>query len=118
MKIVLITSITLALVLDSFAQTPGTKLWELTTGGRVSSSPALGGDGTIYFGSDDGKLWAVSTNGTTNWTFRIGPQVTASPAIGTDGNEQLLRDIAARVDAVFVEGHRIRTDLCLMIHPP
>ena len=62
----LITWITLAITLTGFGQTPGAKLWELVTGGPISSSPALASDGTIYIGSNDGKLWAVNTNGTTN----------------------------------------------------
>ncbi len=41
-----------------FAETPGTKKWEFLTDGYVSSSPAIGADGTIYFGSGDQKLYA------------------------------------------------------------
>jgi outer membrane protein assembly factor BamB len=81
----LIAGLTLAITLTTCGQTPGTRVWDVLTGGPVFSSPALGPDGTIYVGSSDGKLWAVNTNGTTNWTFLIGPQVTASPAIGADG---------------------------------
>ena len=36
------------------AQTPGTLRWVFTTGGGVSSSPAIGEDGTVYVGSGDG----------------------------------------------------------------
>jgi len=34
--------------------------WKFTTGNHVESSPAIGPDGTIYFGSDDGKVYAVN----------------------------------------------------------
>ena len=34
----------------------GAPIWEFKTGGEVSSSPAIGPDGTIYVGSDDNKL--------------------------------------------------------------
>jgi len=39
----------------------GTLKWKFTTGviGQVNSSPAIAADGTIYFGSDDGNLYAV-----------------------------------------------------------
>jgi hypothetical protein len=37
----------------------GTQKWAFTTGGPINSSPALGPDGTVYVGSDDGKLYAV-----------------------------------------------------------
>jgi outer membrane protein assembly factor BamB len=36
--------------------TVGIKLWEFETGGKVTSSPAIGSDGTVYVGSYDNKL--------------------------------------------------------------
>ena len=41
---------------------PGTVLWEFETGRGVSSSPAIGSDGTVYVGSDDKKLYAIKTD--------------------------------------------------------
>ena len=35
---------------------PGTALWEFKTGYYVTSSPAIGSDGTVYVGSDDKNL--------------------------------------------------------------
>ncbi|MBP7562114.1 MAG: PQQ-binding-like beta-propeller repeat protein [Armatimonadetes bacterium] len=32
--------------------------WKFPTGSWVRSSPAIGLDGTLYVGSDDGKLYA------------------------------------------------------------
>ena len=40
----------------------GVKLWEFVTGGDVSSSPAIGTDGTVYVGSVDKKLYAIKTD--------------------------------------------------------
>ena len=37
--------------------TAGAKLWEFETGGKVSSSPTIGPDGTVYVGSIDKKLF-------------------------------------------------------------
>jgi outer membrane protein assembly factor BamB len=34
-------------------------LWEAFTGGSSNSSPAIGADGTVYVGSDDGRVYAV-----------------------------------------------------------
>ena len=34
--------------------------WAYTTGGYVNSSPALAPNGTIYVGSNDGKLYAIN----------------------------------------------------------
>ena len=42
--------------------TAGDKLWEFKTGGGVLSSPAIGSDGTVYFGSVDNKLYAIKTD--------------------------------------------------------
>jgi outer membrane protein assembly factor BamB len=34
-------------------------LWEFVTNGSSNSSPAIGADGTIYVGSDDGRVYAI-----------------------------------------------------------
>ncbi|HJO48720.1 MAG TPA: PQQ-binding-like beta-propeller repeat protein, partial [Candidatus Scalindua sp.] len=59
--------------------------WKFEVEKRITSSPAIGLDGTIYFGSVDGKLYAVSSEGKLVWTFQTGGEVTSSPAIGPDG---------------------------------
>ena len=63
----------------------------------VDSSPAIGDDGTIYFGTDPygamgqdpinvtTNFWAVNPNGTFKWVFETGDGVESSPAIGLDG---------------------------------
>ena len=66
-------------------QTRLTNLWTITIGNRSDSSPALGSDGTLYFGVRDGKLWAVATNGTVKWVFRADREIKSSPAVGMDG---------------------------------
>jgi len=40
----------------------GTPIWEFETGFYVPSSPAIGSDGTVYVGSEDGKLYAIKTD--------------------------------------------------------
>jgi len=35
------------------------KQWEFGTGGTIDSSPAISPDGTVYFGSADGRLYAL-----------------------------------------------------------
>ena len=65
---------------------PGTLKWKFATGSFIEySSPAIGTDGTIYVGSDDGNLYAVNPDGTLEWTFATGGNVYSSPAIGNDG---------------------------------
>ena len=41
---------------------PVTVLWEFQTGDGVGSSPAIGSDGTVYVGSQGGKLYAIKTD--------------------------------------------------------
>jgi outer membrane protein assembly factor BamB len=54
----------------------------------VQSSPAIDADGTIYVGSDDGHLYAITPGGSQDWKYppvgAIGA-VKSSPAIGSDG---------------------------------
>ena len=63
-----------------------TFLWEIVTGGRVYSSPAIGSDGTVYVGSNDYKVYALDgQSGAKKWEFKTGSPVSSSPAIGSDG---------------------------------
>ena len=65
---------------------PDTVLWEFKTGDAVNSSPAIGSDGTVYVGSMDHKLYALSgKSGVKLWEFKTGDAVYSSPAIGSDG---------------------------------
>ena len=65
---------------------PGTVLWEFETGDWVWSSPAIGPDGTVYVGSSDKKLYALSgKSGEKLWEFETEALVSSSPAIGPDG---------------------------------
>ncbi len=36
---------------------------------QINGSPAIGANGTIYFGSNNGFLYAISANATENWKF-------------------------------------------------
>ena len=64
----------------------GTQKWAFPTGNIVGASPAIGGDGTLYVGSNDFNLYAINPDGTQKWAFPTGGNVGgSSPAIGTDG---------------------------------
>lgn len=61
-------------------------LWAFPTNDEVTSSPAVGSDGTIVFGSTDGYVYAVNPDGTLKWRAPTGGAVDiATPAIGPDG---------------------------------
>jgi serine/threonine protein kinase len=68
------------------AEKPGTVLWAFETGGYVDSCPAIGSDGTVYVGSGDKKLYALSgKSGVKLWEFETGGDIRSCPAIGSDG---------------------------------
>ena len=60
-------------------------MWEYRTGGRILTWPAIGADGTIYLGSDDGYVYALLADGSLQWRFQTDGKVRASPAIAEDG---------------------------------
>jgi hypothetical protein len=92
-------------------------MWASPTGGVVRSSPAIGVDGTVYVGSNDGYLYAITPPNQTGsiivldpgykWRHQTGGQVQASPAIGADGTVYVgsVHDVAGfgpfgRIDAI------------------
>jgi outer membrane protein assembly factor BamB len=56
-----------------------------TVGDWVDSSPAIGADGTIYFGSWDNNIYAFAPDGTEKWRVPTNAQVISSAAIAADG---------------------------------
>ncbi|WP_277543584.1 outer membrane protein assembly factor BamB family protein [Haloarcula laminariae] len=58
-----------------------TEQWTYQTNGEVTSSPAIV-DGTVYVGSEDGYLYALSAmDGTEHWSFRTGDAIRSSPTV-------------------------------------
>jgi hypothetical protein len=63
----------------------GTAVWNSFTGDVVESSPVIaGGNHVIYFGSDDGNIYAYDSSGAQLWTKSTGAPVSGSPALGPD----------------------------------
>ena len=52
---------------------------------EIYSSPAIGPDGTIYFGASNEYIHALYPNGTLKWRYKTNNVVYSSPAIGDDG---------------------------------
>lgn len=64
----------------------GREKWHFITQGKeVMTTPAIGQDGTIYFGASDTYLYAVNSSGIEIWRFATSGPVESSPAIGADG---------------------------------
>ncbi len=91
--------------------------------GPISSSPALAGT-HLYFGSDDGNVYAVDkATGHIDWSFLTGDVVVSSPAVATggpgpvvvvgsnDGKVYFLEDDVDSVTALpaFVVGAAVRS---------
>jgi eukaryotic-like serine/threonine-protein kinase len=55
--------------------------WRFKTRGKVRSSPALSGH-TLYFGSEDGFLYALdAATGALEWRLSTGAEISSSPAV-------------------------------------
>ena len=68
----------------------GTSKWNHSFKGTnaIFSSPAIGSDGTIYFGAEtstSGYVYALNPDGTQKWRYTTNNTVRSSPAIGADG---------------------------------
>ncbi|MBI2925514.1 MAG: PQQ-binding-like beta-propeller repeat protein [Verrucomicrobia bacterium] len=64
----------------------GAQKWTFATGDKVVCSPAVAADGTVCFGSLDGKFYALNADGTKRWDFAASAGFgESSPAIGPDG---------------------------------
>jgi outer membrane protein assembly factor BamB len=78
--------------------------WSYETRGPITSSPALGTDGTVLVGSHDGELHVVSRDGKPLWRFSTGDLIFSSPAlfrgsvayIGSDDDHLYALDLGAR----------------------
>jgi outer membrane protein assembly factor BamB len=51
----------------------------------TDSTPAISPDGTVYLGTFDGTLQAISSTGDFKWAFAAKSEIWSSPALGSDG---------------------------------
>lgn len=62
----------------------GALIWEFRTGGPIWSSPSYR-DNILYFGSDDGKVYALDTvTQKPKWTYQTGGKVRSAAALSED----------------------------------
>jgi outer membrane protein assembly factor BamB len=54
------------------ASTQGGAQWKFATGRGIFSSPVVGADGTIYFGSADQTFYALAPDGSPRWSIPTG----------------------------------------------
>ena len=56
--------------------------WTYPTGGGVQGGAAIGGDGTVYVGSNDNSVYALNGQfGYPVWSYQTSGPVSATPAI-------------------------------------
>jgi outer membrane protein assembly factor BamB len=60
--------------------------WSVALYYGSDSAPAVGSDGTIYFGTWNEKLWALNPDGSRKWVFRAGNEIKSAPAVGLEGS--------------------------------
>lgn len=63
----------------------GTQRWMFLAPDWVDTTPAVGPNGTIHFGTWDGTLFALRPDGTKRWEYPAGSFITSSPAVAPDG---------------------------------
>ena len=91
----------IAELLESAGPEVGEILFCFEADGQIVSTPCIGEDGTIYFGTQNASLFAVDRNGNLKWKWKYeygawgGPQAfESSPVIGDDGTIYVADDIA------------------------
>jgi outer membrane protein assembly factor BamB len=51
----------------------------------ISSAAAIGRDGSIYFGSENGYLYALTSSGQLRWSYKAAEPIRSAPAISSNG---------------------------------
>src|SRR5579862_9637195 len=60
----------------------GLEKWRFQTGNVILGSPVVGSNGHVYFGSDDGCVYALDSNGNYLWSYQTGSIVRSTPLLG------------------------------------
>jgi outer membrane protein assembly factor BamB len=63
----------------------GAVQWQFDASESIYSSPVIDENGTIYVGSDDHYLYAISPDGSLKWKYLTADEIVASPLIAADG---------------------------------
>jgi outer membrane protein assembly factor BamB len=93
-RVLLLLLVEMALAARAFAQA-APLVWKFVTGDVIVSSPGVGADGTIFIGSYDRNIYALTPNGSNRWSYGLPPPtniygnvftgIYGTPALGLDG---------------------------------
>lgn len=61
----------------------GAAVWTFQSNGEINSSPVIDEKGDVYFGSEDGNVYALNVDGSLKWSYATGGGVTAAPLVAT-----------------------------------
>ena len=62
----------------------GVELWAFSTGDSIFASPTIDGEGNVYIGSLDKKLYCIDADGVELWSFETGDWIQSSAALSLD----------------------------------
>jgi len=66
--------------------TAGQEVWRYAIGTEITSSPVIGSDYTIYFGSNDSTIYAVNSDGSLKWaSAQTGGEIRSTAALVESG---------------------------------
>lgn len=93
--------------------------WRVLQNVVSRSSPAVSATGNVYFGAENGELYAVDRNGTQLWQFRTSAPVRTSPSVDGSGNIHFGSDDgsvycvspAGKLLWTFATGHPVRSSV-------
>jgi outer membrane protein assembly factor BamB len=83
----------------------GSLEWRFNAGSSLPAAPVVGADGTVYAGTGDGALQAVTPEGALRWSFTLEGAVATSPVIDVAGRI-LVATEASRLYAFWPSGER------------
>jgi len=72
--------------ISALARADGVPRWELDLGERIYATPCVALDGTVYVGTDAGRLVAVSLEGKVKWSLRTEGDADTAPVVAADGS--------------------------------
>lgn len=89
----------------AFGATAGRIIWRNAKGTWTFSSPAIGPDGTVYYGARDSTLRAVRPDGTLRWSYHVAEGILDDgPSVGAGGDVYFATYPGAAVYALSPQG--------------